>query len=356
MPNTLPSGDDVATAEIVARLPEAVGNVTFTPEGRMVFSHHPFFEPAIRAAELAVDGTSTPFPNRAWNTPREDSDEYLDSVLGVRGDEDGVVWMLDMGTRTGITPKLVGWDTREDRLAQIVRIPAPASIEVSQHNDFVVDGVHGVFYLADEAIAHGGDGSRGALVVVDRATGTARRVLEGHVSTRAEPTPIVAEGRPLLVERDGASVPLLVGADGIAADAAFEWLYYGPLNGGWVYRVRTADLRDASLDDAALGARVERYAEKPNNGGMSIDEEGNLYLTEVGAHVVGVIPASDRRYRAIASHPELVWPDGVSFGPDGFLYVSAAQVNRAFAGAPAPPQAPFLVFRFRPLARGRVGH
>lgn len=348
----------VQTAEVVARLPQSVGNVTFTPEGRMIFSHHPFFEPAVRVAELEAGGTSArPFPTLEWNTPRPGTDEYLDSVLGVRGDEEGVIWMLDMGTRTGVTPKLVGWNTRNNRLERIYRVAAPASSEVSQHNDFVVDRRHGAFYLADEGIAHGGDGSRAALVVVDMSTGTSRRLLEGDVSTRPERSPIIAEGVQLTVRgANGTPTPLLVGADGICADAQLEWLYFGPLNGRWVYRVRTADLRDASLSEAALRGRVERYAEKPNNGGMSIDEDGNLYLTEVGAHAVGIIPRSTRRYRRLAEHPELVWPDGVTFGPDGLLYVSAAQVNRAFEGSPTPPHAPFLILRLRPLAPGRVGH
>lgn len=352
------ANEGVQTAEVVARLPQSVGNVTFTPDGRMIFSHHPFFDPSIRVAELDATGTSArPFPNLEWNTPKAGTDEYLDAVLGVRGDEAGVVWMLDMGTRAKVTPKLVGWNTRANRLERIYRIPSPASLEISQHNDFVVDRRHGAFYIADEGIAHGGDGSRAALVVVDMATGQARRLLEGDASTRAENVPIVAEGVTLTVPgKGGAPTPLLVGADGICMDSKFEWLYFGPLNGRWVYRVRTADLRDASLSEAALRARVERYAEKPNNGGMSIDDAGNLYLTEVGTHAVGVIPQSSRRYRRFAEHPGLIWPDGVSFGKDGFLYVSAAQVNRAFGGASAPPRAPFLILRFRPLAPGRLGH
>ena len=80
----------VQAAEVVARLPQSVGNVTFTREGRMIFSHHPFFEPAVRVAELEAGGTSArPFPTLEWNTPRPGTDEYLDSVLGVHGDEEG---------------------------------------------------------------------------------------------------------------------------------------------------------------------------------------------------------------------------------------------------------------------------
>jgi len=127
-----PDGE-AQVAEIVARLPQAVGNVTFTPDGRIVFSHHPFFEPETRVAELNASGTDfRPFPNADWNTPKPDTDAYLDSVLGVRGDETGVIWMLDMGQRTNITPKIGGWNTRTNRLERVYRIPSPASIDVSQ--------------------------------------------------------------------------------------------------------------------------------------------------------------------------------------------------------------------------------
>ncbi|MFC0708259.1 L-dopachrome tautomerase-related protein [Azorhizophilus paspali] len=351
---------EVQTAEVVATLPEAVGNITFTPDNRVIYSHHPFFSPDIRVAELDADRRSgRPFPNLTWNTPRKDSDHYLDSVLGLRGDAQGVVWMLDMGTRGGITPKLVGWNTRTDRLKRIYHISAPASRPESQLNDFAIDPVHSAFYIADEGIGPGGDGTQAALVVVDARTGASRRLLEGHASVRPEDVPISVDGRELRVPGSGGKpARLRVGADGIALDKDATWLYFGPLNGGWLYRVRTADLLDTSLDAATLGRRVERYARKPNNGGLSIDDAGNLYLTEVEHRAVGVIGADDRQYRRLATHPDLIWPDGVSFSPDGWLYVSAAQLSEVpvFNEGKARHRPPYYIFRFRSLASGRLGN
>lgn len=354
------SAAEVQTAEIIAELPQAVGNITFTAENRIFYSHHPFFSPEIRVAELGADRRSgRPFPNLAWNTPRKHDDHYLDSVLGLRADTQGVIWMLDMGTRSRITPKLVGWNTRADRLERVYPIPAPASRPESQLNDFVIDEVHGAFYIADEGIGPGGDGRQAALVVVDMRTGAARRLLEGHVSVLPENVPICVDGRELRIpDANGKPTRLRVGADGIALDHAAQWLYFGPLNGRWLYRVRTRDLLDTSLDASALGRRVQRYARKPNNGGLSIDAAGNLYLTEVERRAVGVIGADDRHYRRLAAHPQLIWPDGVSFSPDGWMYVSAAQLSQTplFNAGKALQRPPFLIFRFRPLAEGRLGH
>ncbi|MGJ8629331.1 MAG: L-dopachrome tautomerase-related protein [Sulfitobacter sp.] len=351
---------DIKTAEIVAELPQSVGNITFTPNNDIIFSHHPFFSPDIRVALLNEDKKSfTPFPNLAWNTPREGTDRYLDSVLGLRGDENGIVWMLDMGQRTGLTPKLVGWNTWEDRLEKIYYIPAPASVPESQHNDFVVNHKDGVFVIADEGIGPGGDGTQAALVIVDMATGATRRVLQGHVSTLPEDVAITVDGKDLTVpDGNGGQVVIKVGADGIAADGAFEWLYYGPLSGSAIYRVKFSDLLNEGLDDAALGNLVERYADKPNNGGLSIDQSDNLYLTEVETNAVGIIPADTREYRRYAEADDLSWPDGISFALDGHMYVSAAQISRAdlFNEGKALNEAPYLIYRFEPEAPGRIGH
>ena len=354
------AGEKMVTAELFASVPQSVGNITFTPDNRVIYSHHPFFSPDVRVAELDADRKNfKPFPNAAWNTPRAGTDQYLDSVLGLRGDENGIVWMLDMGQRTPLTPKIVGWNTKNNRLERIYYLPSPASLPESQHNDFVIDVKNRKFYIADEGIGPGGDGTKAALVVVDMDSGAARRLLQGHVSTLPEDRPITVNGKALTVPgKDGKPVVIKVGADGIAADKEFEWLYYGPLNGTSIYRVRISDLVNETLTEAEMRSRVERYAAKPNNGGLSIDANGNLYLTEVETKAVGIISANDRQYRRFAWNDDLIWPDGVSYAPDGFMYVSAAQISLAalFNEGTAQNKPPYHIFRFRPLAPGRLGH
>lgn len=349
----------IVTPEITARLALPLGNATFTPDGRVIVSHHPMFETAVRVSELTSPTTLKPFPSEAWNTPKARTEDYLSNVLGVRSDDKGVVWMLDMGYRTGITPKLVAWNTREDRLERIIPLPEPATRKSSEPNDFVIDPKNDTIYIADEGVGRDGDGSKAALIVVDLATGQARRVLEGHSSVRPKPVPITVDGRDLVkAKKDGRSAPMRAGADGIALDHRSEWLYYGPLNGTSVCRIRVADLLDRRLDDQALGARVERYAGRPNAGGMSIDAANNLYLTEVEHRTVGVIPAHDRKYRRLVEHADMFWPDGLSTGSDGALYVTIDQLpsSPTLNGGRDVSSPPFLIMRFSPLAAGRIGH
>lgn len=341
--------------EVFATVEQSVGNIAFTHEGDLVYSHHPFFNPAYRVVKYdAKTKTKKPFPNEAWNTPRETDDHYLSNVLGIRNDANGIVWMLDMGGRNPITPKIVGWNTVTDKLERIYYLPETSLAPTSQPNDMVVDTKHGVFVIADEGIGNGGDGSTAALIVVDMKTGFTRRLLEGTRTTLPENLPTKVGNQFLAVNGKN----LLVGCDGITADKDFEWLYYAPLNGSKIYRVRMSDLLNENLTEAELDKRIETYSGKPNNGGLSIDADGNLYLTAMETNSVDVVMAKDKSIRRIVVDQNLLWPDGVSYNAvDGYMYVSAAQVHlgAVFHNGKSQAKAPYYIFRFKPLAKG-VAH
>jgi quercetin dioxygenase-like cupin family protein/sugar lactone lactonase YvrE len=338
--------------EIYAGLTEAVGNIAFTPQGELVYSNHPFFNPRIRVMKYdAQTKESKPFPNKEWNTPRKTDDHYLSSVLGIHNDANGIIWMLDMGQRNRITPKIVGWNTRTDKLEKIYYLPASSVVNNSQPNDMVVDLKHGVFIIADEGIGNGGDGSKAALIIVDMKTGATRRLMEGTRTMKPENKPLIIGGKKLKIK----GKDMLVGCDGITADANFDWLYYAPLNGSKVYRVKITDLLDQSLTEAALVKHVETYSGKPNNGGLSIDVDGNLYLTTMETNSVSVILAKDRSVHQLVIDGKLLWPDGVSYNAtDGYMYVSAAQaqLGAAFNNGVNKAKAPYYIYRFKPLVPG----
>src|SRR4030095_14424110 len=101
---------------------------------------------------------------------------------------------IDMGFRTQITPKLVGWNTRSNKLERIFYMPEPATRPGSQPQDIVIDHKNRKFYIADEDIGPGGDGSHAAIIVIDMDTGRVRRVLEGDRSTIPENATITMAG------------------------------------------------------------------------------------------------------------------------------------------------------------------
>ncbi|MCS6119764.1 hypothetical protein G3444_12735 [Shewanella baltica] len=348
--------------EVFAELDGAVGGITFTSDDRLIFSYHPFYQPNIKVAELLADGSTKPFPNSDWQQCHDpqgkakEPDTCLNWVLGLRTDDQDRVWLLDSGQQAPrIEPKLVAWDTKKNQLDRIIHLPAPVSLPESQHNDFVISSRHQAIVIADEGIGTGPIGEKAALVVVDLNTGKSRRLLQGDNSVMPDLQ------RPLIIDKDSKDrkqIEVYVGADGIALDKTQTWLYFAPMNKDKVYRVRMTDLINPSLTPAALSAKVEAYADKPDNGGLSIDEANNLYLTEVGERAIGVIPADSRQYRTYVHDERMVWPDGVSYGKQGYLYSGAAQLplSAPLNNGKAENSPPYYIFRFKPLAAGVRGN
>ncbi|MBE7218923.1 MAG: hypothetical protein INR64_10675 [Caulobacteraceae bacterium] len=335
--------------EVWGRSPTPLGDPAFTADGRLVVSHHPAFRTDARVSVFTAADALAPYPGSAWNDGG--GADAFDSPQGLRTDAQGVMWIADLGSRGDVVPRIVAWDTRNDRLHRVIELPRPATHDHSEPQDLMVDLQRGRLYIADEGAGRGGDGSRAALIVVDLASGDAWRVLEREPCIRPADVDIVVDRRVLQVfdEAKGTSRPVRVGVDGVAMDARGEWFYFGALNGGAVYRVRCDDLADRARS-ADLSSRVERYAERPNAGGMWMDGADDLYLVEIEARAVGVIASSDRRYRRVAHHPDMLWPDGLVGGPDGWIYVTASELplSPQFNAGRMTAEPPHRVFRFRP--------
>ncbi len=351
---------DAATAEklqIVAELTAGPGAITVTPQNRIIISLHLFHSPKDRVVELTRDGKLIPFPNVSWNSPSKGAESF-DSVLGVQSDANGVVWMLDNGIRGGSLPKIVGWDSVNNRLARVIHLKPP--VVPSEHvfpddaffNDLAVDLTHNAIYISHSSGVQGS-----AIIVVNLATGDAKRSLQGHASVIPESGDLTMNGRALdFTLPDAGRLRMLIGVNPIALDAANEWLYYGTKTGKHMYRIRTLDLLDAELTDEQLAERVELYSAKPVCDGISLDNAGNIYVTDLQAHAVGVIKA-DRSYSILVTDPRVSWPESFSFGPDGYLYFVASQLHlsaplNSGVNAARPP---FFVFRIKPLAPGVPG-
>lgn len=332
-----------------------LGNGAFTADGRLVVSHHPMYATPHRVSIFNADGSLSPWPNLAWNTPGDDPTAYLDAVLGLHDDSQGRIWLADMGTRSGVPAKFVVWDSVNDRLWRVIPIPLGTLTPYSEPNDFVVDEARGKVYIADEGAGGGGNGSRAALIVVDIATGAATRRLEGCVGIAAERRRLVIDGKVIAHRGNGVDQPMRVGVDGIAMDARGEWLYLSPLNGHRLWRLRVTDLLDPALDDGTLAKRMHRFAAKPNSGGMAFDAAGNLYLTVIESNAIGRV-TTHGRYDEPVVRKDMFWPDGIMSGPDGAMYVVCTQLPRspALARRGETPEMPFKVFRFQPAPPPRA--
>ena len=335
--------------EIVAEFPaeHPPGNVAVTPEGRIIMSQHQFYGAPLRVVEVLDDGSVTPFPNEAWSSEPNSEGIGLNTVLGLRSDENGVVWMLDRSDGEGQPGKIVGWDTENNELYQVIYIPQPIIPDSPFLNDLAVDLDHNAIYITDTA-----NGDDSALIIVDLTTGFSRRVLEGDVSTRPEDIPLIVDERIINL----AGEPAQIGVNPITVDPNNEWVYYAPMSSTSLYRIATEDLIDSSLSPEELSSRVERYGDKPICDGITIDNAGNIYITSITNNAIGVVDETGE-YQILYQDDLLSWTDGMAFGADDYVYVTVSQLHNS------PPlnngnndaEPPFYIVRFPALASGTVG-
>jgi sugar lactone lactonase YvrE len=147
------------------------------------------------------------------------------------------------------------------------------------------------------------------------------------------------------------------GVDSIALDRKGEWLYYAPVTNEHMYRIRTRLLDDARLSAEELASGVETFALKTMSDGITTDLLGNVYLTDL-EHSAIVTLGPDKRLRTLLKHPLLRWPDGLGFGPDGWLYIACSSLHHVImrSAGHIRENAPYQIFRFKPGPAGIPGH
>lgn len=345
------SADSRANFDVLANLDTGPGNVTATANGRIIMSQHQFYQPQYTVVEYK-DQALLPFPNKEMSAADSTAPIKLDSVLGIRSDANGIVWMLDNGMRSGVTPKLVGWNSKTNKLQRLIYLPAPIAPKDAFVNDFALDAQHNHAFISDPA-----GGANAALIVVNLATGAARRVLEGHRSVLPENVDLVIDNVPIQVKTpSGELVKPHIGVNPITEDLANEWVYFGPMHGLSLYRIKAADLINESLTPQELARKVERYSDKPISDGISIDENNNIYLGDLANNAIGVI-APNRQYRQLAQCPRLSWVDSFSFGSNGQLYAVVNRLHRSATlnGGDNQSKPPYFLLKVKALAAGLPG-
>jgi sugar lactone lactonase YvrE len=330
-----------SAVELVADLEYPPGNIAVASDGRVFFTYHPDGSPPEAVMQLR-DGAPVPFPSAGYAD--------FETVLAVRIDRQGRLWTLDHAGFGRGQPRLLAFDPATGREVHRYDFPSDVAGLLSMLNDFQVDPSGERIYIAEASPIAGTP----AIIVYDVATRTSRRLLDGHPSVRTEDYRIQAPGRDMTLF---GLYTLRIGIDTIALDRRGEWLYYGPVTGGTLWRVRTSDLNDPTLSPEALAARVEPFAPKPISDGASSDDQGRIYLTDP-EHSAVLALEPDRRLRTLVRDPKLRWPDGLSFGPDGWLYVTCSALQDVLfrSAAARRAHAPYQIYRVRPGGTAAPGH
>jgi sugar lactone lactonase YvrE len=340
----LPLQAQKSALEEVATFPkQQVTGVTVSPQGR-VFVNFPFWsdDHTLSVAEV-VDGQPKAFPDEAWNAKDGPPQGRWVCVQSVVVDDQGALWILDPASpkTEGVVnggPKLVKVDLATNKVVQTIPFDETIAPARSYLNDVRVDTKTGHAFITESGV--------GAIVVVDLKSGRARRLLADHPSTKVEPgMEIVVDGMKIIDPKTGQAPEFH--ADGIALDRQGGWLYYHPLTGVTLYRIKTDHLLDETLSDAQLGAKVEKVETTPKPDGMLEAPNGSVYLTAFEKNAIVRFDPGTRKVTTIIEDKLLQWPDTLAWGPDGKLYVTTSQIHRMpkYHGGQSKQKGPFAVYR-----------
>lgn len=333
------------TLELVASSPRQWTGVTVSKQGRIFVSFPRWSNDVPISVGELKNGTVTPWPDAAWNDwkpgtkDKGPAEERFVAVQSVVIDDQDRLWVVDTGNPgfKGVvaTPQLHVFDVSTGQRVRSYPFP-PELYEGKAHrekptqdaylNDVRVDDRNQVAYLTDS--------QAGGLVVLDLKTGIARKVLEDHPSTHAETDRLTVMGRPF--ERE-------MHSDGIALSPDGQTLYWTVLSGHTLWRIATAALRDASMDDRSLANRVERVEAIEATDGLLFDRQGTLWLGGLEKGAIYRYSPETKKYEQVLQDPRLRWPDTFAQGPDGKIYVTLSQIH-----LPPAERGPYELYRFTP--------
>lgn len=334
---TLLSGD--ALEEVASSKRQWTG-ITVSEDGRVFVSFPRWSEGLMpfSVGELTENGEVVPYPNERvnqWSGEENPQDRFI-CAQSVVTDGAGSLWVLDPANPRfeGVVPggaKLVKISLGTGLIFQVISLEEPVVLPDSYLNDVRVDAERQTAYITDSG--------NGALIVVDLKSGESRRVLDDHPSTQSEEITLKIDGETWL--RPDGSEPR-VHVDGIALSPDGEDVYFQALTGRALYTVPAAALRDPSLSGPELASRVQVVKESGPADGIAFGEDGYLYLTAIEDLAIKRL-SPEHELEWVVQSPLLQWPDTLASGPDGWMYVTTSQIHLGEDAAQ-----PYKIFRFQP--------
>jgi sugar lactone lactonase YvrE len=317
--------------------------VAISAKGRL-FVNYPIWSPVHKYCVVeVVDGQAKPYPSEEMNSwkPGDDGLKKFVSVQAVYIDDQDKLYIVDPANPSfgGVykeSDKVVRIDLATNKIEKTYRMKGVTD-KNAYINDIRVDTGRQVAYMTNS--------NEGGIVIVDLKSGKTRQVLKGAKVTQTDPNyHVTMNGKELAID----GKPLKVNSDGIALSPDKEWLFFKPLTDDKLYKVKTADLRDAKLNDEKLSAKVEDLGHVLITDGMEFDKLGNLYFGDIEHNSIVKI-APDLKKTTLATDDRLIWPDSYSISHDGYLYISTSQVQTAppFNGGVDKRTLPYGIFRLK---------
>ena len=319
--------------ETVVELPFRPGNVAVAKNGRVFTTVHPLGSGKMQLLEITGKNSYEAFPNEAYqNTDGTITDDEIDTPLGIRIDDNSVLWIVDMGQNLGKT-RVWGFDIDSKKEVFKYEFPETVAPKGSFVQDLAIDEVNGWIYLAD--IANPG------ILALNTKTKTVRRFEDRSVQT--ENIDMVIDGK--VIEFGGA--PARVAINPITLSKDNETLYYGAMNGTTWYAVPAKLFREGA-SDYTISKAIKVIGPKPISDGVATAASGNHYFTNLQHYGVDVLTASGE-LKPLVRNPKIDWADNVALDGNGFIYITVNQLHKspAFTGGEDLGTPPYYILKMK---------
>ncbi len=302
---------------VIAFEGQQVTGVTISRDERL-FANFPRWREGVKysVVEVLSDVQSKAYPNESWNSwtiGNAVTDSSFVCVQSVVMSNDKL-FVID--TRNpqfkGVieSPMIYVFDLKTDKLSEAYQLSDSVFYDNSYVNDVRIDeGTQTAFFT---------DSGRAGLIVLDLESGSAKRVLDEHISTTAE------VGYLTINDKKWSN---MVHSDGIALDSENGMLYYHSLTGYNLYRVPTNALINATEKD--IQSKAELVAKTAAPDGMII-YEGAIYYADLENHKILKMDLKTKEVSEVVSGAEVIWADTFTIG-GGYLYYTNSRIHEASA-------------------------
>ncbi|KAF2849782.1 hypothetical protein T440DRAFT_499647 [Plenodomus tracheiphilus IPT5] len=234
-------------------------------------------------------------------------------------------------------PKILAISLDNDTVYATYTFPIDVHYPDSYMNDIRIDfsparspSGQGIAYIVDSS-----DEGRPGFIMLDLGNGRSWRRLTQHASTLRVDRDVPSYlGQPFYQRTVGQPVQTLrEGLDGVQLSPDGETLYFSPLTSNHLYSIPTLFLShppsastNSAIDIAAANAVRDLGGRGGNANGFEGDSNGLIYQCIPEHNAIYVYDPLTGLNKGFVRDARMLWPDGVSVGEDGWLYVNVNQL------------------------------
>lgn len=280
-----------------------------------------------------VKGELQLFPNLIWNSNEDNnSSKTFVCVTDIYIDKNNTLWILDCANPRGegivesgvklhkvnlMTNQIERSYTFAERSGMFSKAAnSNVIMPKSFLNKLRVDPRRQVAYVSDSELS--------AILVFDLKLKTVSRALPNVPSTK---------GKKETYKINGEMVKSQHHVNAIALSPDYNWLYYSPQNGDFIYKIPTYRLRNKNLNSSQMNKFVVQISKIPSTLSMAFSPNWNLYFGGYKNNSLNVLFRSDKIYD-LEANSQYQWISDVKSDKEGKIYFVASNQNEHFGSRP----------------------